>query len=401
MKKLVFLLCLFCSLCSVTLAEPMRIMVANDLHFLSPELTDNGPAFLRLISQGDGKVMRYISELTDAFIERVKEVNPDVLLLAGDLTFNGETASHRELARRLSGLEIPVYVIPGNHDILYPYAASFSGEKYHFISSPTSAEFAEIWHDFGYADALSRDPSSLSYAAVLQDDLLLLMLDVNGNSVPGSVSEETLSWASAVLKQAAESSMQVLAVSHQTLMPHNLLFAQGFQMGNAEPLAQLYNTGDVLCNLSGHMHIQHFNTTLSFPELVTSALSVYPHHYGLLTLEPEEAIYETESIDMAAYAHSHKLTNPDLLNFDSYSSGFFNLSMSKGTDSSVPDELLDYVQRLNAAYFEGNLSAFSADDSEWKKINSLSSAWQVYFLSIRSDLGKNYNMLCWERKKSK
>ena len=38
-------------------------------------------------------------------------------------------------------------------------------------------EFAEIYNDFGYDEALSRDPASLSYTYDLGPDMRLLMLD--------------------------------------------------------------------------------------------------------------------------------------------------------------------------------------------------------------------------------
>ncbi|MFQ8842968.1 MAG: metallophosphoesterase family protein [Clostridium fessum] len=56
----------------------------------------------------------------DAFLDDMKEEDPDLLILSGDLTLDGEKASHEELAELLEGLSeagIEVAVIPGNHDI--------------------------------------------------------------------------------------------------------------------------------------------------------------------------------------------------------------------------------------------------------------------------------------------
>ena len=74
---------------------------------------------------GDGRVLLYSWEILDAFIEDMKEKDPDLLLLSGDLTLNGEKASHEELAALLEELDeegITTLVIPGNHDINNPYA---------------------------------------------------------------------------------------------------------------------------------------------------------------------------------------------------------------------------------------------------------------------------------------
>lgn len=58
----------------------------------------------------------------DAQLEAIKKQKPDVLLVSGDLTKDGELESHEQLAERLEKFkkEVPgvkVYVINGNHDI--------------------------------------------------------------------------------------------------------------------------------------------------------------------------------------------------------------------------------------------------------------------------------------------
>ena len=59
--------------------EGMTVMVATDLHYLAPELTDHGPFFEQLIGRGDGKVMDYSEELAQAFVAQVIARRPDAL----------------------------------------------------------------------------------------------------------------------------------------------------------------------------------------------------------------------------------------------------------------------------------------------------------------------------------
>ena len=92
------------------------LIVANDLHYIAPSLTDHGEYFENMIHHSDGKVMEYIEELTDAFLAEGIEASPDALILSGDLSFNGARASHEALAEKLravTGAGIPVLVIPG------------------------------------------------------------------------------------------------------------------------------------------------------------------------------------------------------------------------------------------------------------------------------------------------
>lgn len=53
--------------------EQTTLFVASDLHYLSPELTDNGEYFNNLIENGDGKAMGFCEDITDAFIRQVIE----------------------------------------------------------------------------------------------------------------------------------------------------------------------------------------------------------------------------------------------------------------------------------------------------------------------------------------
>ena len=100
--------------------ETLRIMIATDLHSLSKKINDGGEAFANTIAKGDGKVMMYIEEIIEAFCDEVRKRRPDVLILLGDLSFNGEKISHIELSKKLEKIVetgISVYLIPGNHDI--------------------------------------------------------------------------------------------------------------------------------------------------------------------------------------------------------------------------------------------------------------------------------------------
>ncbi len=86
-------------------AAPFKLIVATDLHYLSPELIERGGLFEEMLRTGDGKQTDYIGQLTDAFLEEVIEEKPQGLILSGDLTFNGEKKSHEELAGKLKRVE--------------------------------------------------------------------------------------------------------------------------------------------------------------------------------------------------------------------------------------------------------------------------------------------------------
>ena len=75
----------------------ITIAVTADLHLLANRLHDTGEAFLRMHDNGDGKQMKNGTRIIHQMLSDIRELNPDALLIAGDLTLNGERASHEEI----------------------------------------------------------------------------------------------------------------------------------------------------------------------------------------------------------------------------------------------------------------------------------------------------------------
>ena len=76
--------------------------------------------FRSMVEHGDGKLTNYVWEITDAAFEEIQLLNPDVLIISGDLTLQGEKKSHEELAEKLEQVEnagITVVVIPGKYSL--------------------------------------------------------------------------------------------------------------------------------------------------------------------------------------------------------------------------------------------------------------------------------------------
>ncbi|NDV88245.1 phosphodiesterase [Aurantimonas aggregata] len=55
---------------------------------------------------------------------------PDCVIVTGDLTDCGLDAEYAIVAGLLSGLPVPVYCVPGNHDRREPFRAAFAGAGY-------------------------------------------------------------------------------------------------------------------------------------------------------------------------------------------------------------------------------------------------------------------------------
>ena len=374
--------------------EGITLMTATDLHYLSPSLTDHGPYFQSTVENADGKMTAYSGELLEAFVRQAAEEAPGALILSGDLTFNGEAQSHRELAAKLRQVEeagIPVLVMPGNHDLENPMAVSFEGEGIWITESVTGEEFAEIYGAFGYEEALSRDRASLSYTYELAPNLRVLMVDANTGDYPGSAAPRTLSWVKSQLRDAARDGAWVVAVCHQNLLQHSSLFSGGYRLGNAGELLALFEEAPVICCLSGHIHIQHIaQSGGALREIVTSALAVSPNQYGLLELAGGDASYRTRPVDVAAWAAGEGLRDETLLEFSQTSRQFFwDTSRRQGAAEAGTGEeaqaMAAFFADVNTAYFAGRTDAVPWDEGLYQAWRERDNFIPYYLESIAAD----------------
>ncbi|NCB32297.1 MAG: metallophosphoesterase [Erysipelotrichia bacterium] len=373
--------------------EVLELIQATDLHYLSPSLTDHGSAFEAYITKSDGKDMEYSEELITAFLDEVIQKKPHILVLTGDLTYSGEKKSHIDLADKLKKVEragIQVCVIPGNHDMYSSTAVSFKKDSYTRVDSITSDEFTSMYSSFGYAEALARDPDSLSYIYQCAPSTRLLFVDVNASEVYNHVSNSTLQWIEEQLKQAEEDHVRVIAFSHQSMLKQTV-FSAGYVIDNGIALERLYEQYDVLANFSGHLHIQHTRTgEHNIPEAITSSLAVSPNQYAEIALSSKALDYQTKCVDVSAWALSNHSDNPDLLDFAAYSKMFFDDNSYRTACEeyqyiSNAEELAQYFVRLNNAYFQGRANTIEFNHDLNNQINKMTDHLSGYILSIRQE----------------
>jgi 3',5'-cyclic-AMP phosphodiesterase len=104
---------------------PLRIAHLSDIHC-------GDPGFL-------APAMR-------AMIEGVKRLEPDVVIVAGDLTAAGYEWEFEEAARWLGEIEHPTVIVPGNHDsknVGYMHFERYFGERFSKYRRPFDEERAE------------------------------------------------------------------------------------------------------------------------------------------------------------------------------------------------------------------------------------------------------------------
>ena len=306
-----------------------RIVIMTDIHYLSPGLTDMGSGFQNMVEHGDGKLTNYIWEITDAAFEQIQLLSPDVLIITGDLTLEGERESHEALARKLDEVEkngIDVVVLPGNHDINNPSASSYEGSARRPTEQVTPGEFAEIYEEFGYGQAWSRDPYSLSYTYDLDPSTRLMMLDScqydRGNKVGGMIKTETYEWIEDQLEESMEDGVFLLPAAHHNLLEESKVYSADCTIEHSEELVELLENYNIRLFISGHLHVQHFmqHMGIGIWEIVTSSLATPPCQYGVLEYMDDGSFsYRTEQVDMEKWARKYHVEDENLLNFNTYS----------------------------------------------------------------------------------
>ena len=329
------------------------IVQISDIHYLSPSLFDYD-RLRNLTLTGDGKATHIMDKVMDEFVSEMLELSPDAVVVTGDLTYNGEKKSHEELKDKLSILEkngIKVFVLMGNHDTgnATPYALYKDGVVE--TEGITAMEAEELWMDFGYGEAVSKDPVSNSYMAEVSDNLWIMCIDSNNGS-GGSVRSKTLTWMENALRVANIKEKKVITATHQNLFVHNPRYTFGYQINNSNKVVDILKKWGVKLNLSGHLHIQHITKESGITEIAQESFSDWPLQYGVIEID-----------DNGRYSYFTKeIGNKDLVDeaqfvFDSSTQYKF----TNNIESENKDKMTEVATVLNREYFRGKVDDYNKD----------------------------------------
>ena len=291
--------------------QPVKIAIISDLHVMVPELLVNeGTAFEEYLAR-DRKMLRESVEILDTLVVSILELKPDLVLVTGDLTKDGERVSHELVAsqlERLSDAGIQVLVVPGNHDINNPDAKVFDGETATSTDTITRREFAAIYRHAGYDTRSRRDPDSLSYCRDVTDNLSILAIDAcmdrfntfvsRGDArdhckTSGHLEPSTQQWLVKQAEQATAAGRRVIAMMHHHLVPHFHMeetLAAPYMVDDAGQLCQRLIEAGVHVIFTGHLHISDVSQVNLQPgtmvEIATAAAVGYPCQWRVATCYP-------------------------------------------------------------------------------------------------------------------
>lgn len=189
----------------------------------------------------------HIPKIVDGLIERLHELEPDLVVISGDFTM---AARHREFAMArdfLAAVPYPVLATPGNHDM----------PVYNIIE-----RFAAPFRRYNRAIGSITDDRYANDACAMLAVNSARPWDLSLDWSHGRLSDEQIESADRFFAAYADSAFKALVVHHPFFVPEDL---PGFRtIRNGEAMLAVLAKHDVQAILTGHLHRQ-FTTTRHLP----------------------------------------------------------------------------------------------------------------------------------------
>lgn len=298
--------------------------VVSDCHYFATSLGSGGKAFEDYLAN-DRKLIAESQAINESLFNSLKNEKFNFLLISGDLTKDGEKVSHTEFAKLLTALEATgkkVYVVPGNHDISNPHSVSYSGDNATHTASVTPDEFAQIYKEFGYGEAIAKDPNSLSYIAEPTNGVWLFAMDPcrykENTTTPftsGQYSDATLTWIKSQLTKAKELGKTVIGMQHHGLVEHfagqkTNPISEEYVIENWESVATDFAALGMQAVFTGHFHandVTEYTTgSNTIYDIETGSLVTSPCPYRLVSLSNTQMSISTKTVQQINYSTNGK-----------------------------------------------------------------------------------------------
>lgn len=286
-------------------SDEFGFAVASDTHYVHPvkqagtTLADEG--WVTTFNSESESLTNQSGFIIDEFLKECAE-NPKCqsVLITGDLATHGRdyVSEHEAVAAKFRKFEKEtgkqVYVINGNHDNAKDMPVDHK-------------KFTEIYHEFGYDEALSTDEGTCSYSANLNDEYTLVALDTCDERyrvVPNN-DITRMDWAVKQIKAAKKQGKKVIMIMHHNLLEHNpfqKLNEKNYVVNTPYSFAGLLADLGVKLVFSGHTHCNNVKSYTSFLgntiyDFSMSSLGNFPAEYKYFNVTDSKISYETKKIN--------------------------------------------------------------------------------------------------------
>ncbi|MEE1283884.1 MAG: metallophosphoesterase, partial [Acutalibacteraceae bacterium] len=282
----------------------LKLTVITDTHYYSPLTGTSGSAYESALMRSQ-KLLGGSRELLQAAFDKiVADKSSDIVLIAGDVTNDGEEAAHsefREMLRDLKAKGKKVYVITATHDYKEK-CKKYVGDKIEEMPGLLREELFDFYHEFGADEAISCKPEYMSYIVQLPDNVRLFALN-DDRGIEG----EFLDWVREQAEDARKNGQFIIAMTHHPIIPPSPMYeliGKGDMHRNYKDIRKEYADMGIQLMLTGHTHTHNIGRIFSergnaFYAVSTGALIGYPAPTRKLTIEDNFVKVETEKVEKA------------------------------------------------------------------------------------------------------
>lgn len=357
-------------------AIKIKIAVLSDIHYMDrtliPEDISANPAFQAVLIADGYKLTEISDPIFRKAISELKKEKPDIVLIPGDMSKDGEKLNHEAVREQLQQLivrGIKVFVVPGNNDINNPSSTSYEGTTAVSIPNVNPEEFVEIYYDCGY-NGSERDPNSLSYLSKPYPKLWILGIDDCRYSPKvsrkGEIKPQTLAWIKEKMVEANENDALVLTIMHHGVIEHfsnNISINPGTVLENWEASSQDFMKAGIRFVFTGHNHGNDITELIqngeTLTDIETGALTTPISPYRIVILDDNYLKIETRYIRKIDYPLPDNMVFAQYCEqviserLDLFYSKYVLPSMFK-TPTDVAEVVAPFVTRATMAQYAGD-----------------------------------------------
>lgn len=279
--------------------QPLKINVISDIHYFAKSLGTEGPEFEKANAKAanDLKHTEEILEALETQLERKTE--PQIVLVSGDTTYNGEPENHEGAIKLLTKLQQSgkkVYVITATHDFRdNDKTRRFTPDGAEEIDATKRSELFDLYRRFGPDEAIAVHKESMSYVVQLCDGYRLFALNDDSNGEGGSgFSDECFKWITAQVADAKKNGQFIIAMTHHPMISPSPLYSiigEHDMMTDAKKRCNQFADMGVPFMLTGHTHMQDISYTYSqkgniFYDITTACPIGYPGVFRTIEFDP-------------------------------------------------------------------------------------------------------------------
>ncbi len=285
---------------------PLKITVITDTHYYSPETGTEGKAYEAALMRSQ-KLLDGSREVLQAAFDKVADdQSSDILLIAGDVTNDGEKCAHeefREMLRALKSKGKQIFVITATHDYKEK-CKKYVGDKIDEMPGLLREELYDFYAEFGPEQALSSKPEYMSYVVQLPNNIRLFALN-DDRGVEGGMYE----WVKEQAEDARKNGQFIVAMTHHPIIPPSPMYeliGKGDMHRNYKDRRKEYADMGIQFMLTGHTHTHNIGRIFSdrgnaFYAISTGSTCGYPAPIRKVKIDADNKTVNisTETIEKA------------------------------------------------------------------------------------------------------